>query len=200
MDHTHTSLITLARRPPLPRSLRYVLDKFSATTKRTLGVDFMHYHRSDGLVVQLWDIAGQERYGAMARVYYKDALGAVIVYDATRPKTFEDVLKWKSETDEKVKLPDGSPIPVILAGNKCDLERAEGCDAENFPGGAEAFCQEHGFIGWLMTSAKEKTNISEAIGQLCDAIMEREAIWQPAPAEEEIGHDLSAQGGGRKCC
>ena len=162
----------------------------------------MHYHRSDGLVVQLWDIAGQERYGAMARVYYKDALGAVIVYDATRPKTFEDVLKWKSETDEKVKLPDGSPIPVILAGNKCDLERAEGCDAENntFPGGAEAFCQEHGFIGWLMTSAKEKTNISEAIGQLCDAIMEREAIWQPAPEEEEIGHDLSAQGGGRRCC
>lgn len=71
--------------------------------------------------LQLWDIAGQERFGNMTRVYYKEALGAIVVYDITRPQTFEGVTKWKKDIDAKVALPDawgGGQIPVILLANK----------------------------------------------------------------------------------
>ena len=51
-------------------------------------------------------------------MYYKEAVGASIVFDVTRPNTFEGVLKWKNDIDEKVTLPDGSRIPVILLANK----------------------------------------------------------------------------------
>ena len=54
-------------------------------------------------------------------MYYKEALGALVVYDISRPPTFESVTKWKRDLDEKVALPDvlgGGPIPVILLANK----------------------------------------------------------------------------------
>lgn len=54
----------------------------------------------------------------MTRVYYKDALGAFIVFDVTRPATFDAVVKWKQDLDAKVSLEDGSPIPCVLLANK----------------------------------------------------------------------------------
>ncbi len=66
----------------------------------------------------LKDIAGNERFGKMTRVYYKDAVGCFIVFDATRRSTFEGVSIWKTDLDNKVQLPDGSPVPCVLLGNK----------------------------------------------------------------------------------
>ncbi len=52
--------------------------------------------------LQLWDIAGQERFGNMTRVYYREAVGAFVVFDVTRVATFEAVQKWKNDIDSKV--------------------------------------------------------------------------------------------------
>lgn len=54
----------------------------------------------------------------MTRVYYKEAVGAFIVFDVSRVATFDAVAKWKNDLDTKVQLPDGSPIPCILLANK----------------------------------------------------------------------------------
>src|SRR5207253_7773300 len=63
---------------------RYVYGTFSPHCKSTIGVDFalkvMKYN--DTIVrLQLWDISGQERFGNMTRVYYKEAVAALIVFD-----------------------------------------------------------------------------------------------------------------------
>lgn len=46
---------------------------------------------------------GQERYGNMTRVYYREAVGALVVFDMTRLSTFQAVLKWKGDLDSKVR-------------------------------------------------------------------------------------------------
>lgn len=57
----------------------------------------------------------------MTRVYYKDAIGAFVVYDVTRPKTLEHVVQWKRDLDAKVQVPGGYGIPAILLANKVAL-------------------------------------------------------------------------------
>ncbi|CAB1316944.1 unnamed protein product [Coregonus sp. 'balchen'] len=47
---------------------------------------------------------GQERFGNMTRVYYREAMGAFIVFDVTRPSTFEAITKWKEDLDSKLML------------------------------------------------------------------------------------------------
>jgi Ras-related protein Rab-4B len=54
---------------------------------QTIGVEFSSKLIQAGarkIKLQLWDTAGQERYRAIARTYYRGALGAIIVYDITK--------------------------------------------------------------------------------------------------------------------
>jgi GTPase SAR1 family protein len=45
---------------------------------------------------------GHERFGGMTKVYYKYAHGALIVFDLSRPETFESALSWLTDVTEKV--------------------------------------------------------------------------------------------------
>ncbi|CAO3694338.1 unnamed protein product [Rhizopus stolonifer] len=189
---------------------RYVHNIFSTNYKSTIGVDFalkVIQWESDIIVrLQLWDIAGQERFGNMTRVYYKEALGAIVVYDITRPQTFEGVTKWKKDIDAKVSLPDawgGGQIPVILLANKTDLVQ-EGHGQHANPVELDNFCKENGFIQWFETSAKDNNNIDEATRSLISAIVELQQENVNNDNQEDNGVDLDehhqqqTQNGG--CC
>jgi hypothetical protein len=60
---------------------------------------------SSELNVQLWDIAGQERFAGLSRIFYTHAVAAIIVYDVTSRETFDSVIKWKQDIDAKGQLP-----------------------------------------------------------------------------------------------
>ncbi|PKU39635.1 ras-related protein rab-38 [Limosa lapponica baueri] len=100
-------------------------------------------------------MTGQERFGNMTRVYYREAMGAFIVFDVTRPATFEAVTKWKEDLDSKLVLPNGKPVPTVLLANKCD----QGIDVLMNNGiKMDQFCKENGFVGWFETSAKKRSS------------------------------------------
>ncbi|NXX44832.1 RAB32 protein, partial [Tricholaema leucomelas] len=160
---------------------RYVHQLFSQHYRATIGVDFalkvINWDNKTLVRLQLWDIAGQERFGNMTRVYYKEAVGAFVVFDVTRGSTFEAVSKWKHDLDSKVLLPNGNPIPAVLLANKCDQKK----DSSHNPSQMDQFCREGGFVGWFETSARDNINIDEAARFLVENIL---ANYKTFPNEE----------------
>ncbi|KAG8224409.1 hypothetical protein J437_LFUL004015 [Ladona fulva] len=141
--------------------------KFSSNYKITIGADFsikqLQWDNCTKINLQLWDIAGHERFGYMTRVYYKYATAAAIVFDVSRIATFQSVHKWLKDVKEKVSQPDGSSIPVIVLANKCDIQGA------TIPTDTVSqYCKAHGIHAWFLTSAKENFNIEEAMNTLVE--------------------------------
>uniref|UniRef100_A0AAV2J712 Ras-related protein Rab n=1 Tax=Knipowitschia caucasica TaxID=637954 RepID=A0AAV2J712_KNICA len=114
----------------------------------------------------------------MTRVYYREAVGALLVFDVTRASTFEAVLKWKDDLDSKVTLNHGRPVPAVLLANKSD-------QLASYSPKLDTFCRENGFVAWFETSAKENKNIEEAVNCLVEHILNNEqnpgADREPSP-------------------
>ena len=128
---------------------------FSGTYKSTVGVDFaikmVAVDDHNDVRLQLWDVAGQERFGAMTRSYFKGAKASFIVCDVSNANALETAFMWKRDIDAKVRTPNGECIATVLLGNKCDLSRAVS-DQD-----IEQFCIDNGILAWFYTSAKENT-------------------------------------------
>jgi len=159
---------------------RYVNNFFSNAYKATVGADFalkvIDVDAKTRVHLQIWDIAGQERFGTMTKVYYRNATAAVIVYDMTEPKTFDTVDNWRKDLQEKLDDHAGERIPILLLGNKVDAVK-EGEAADNvLPNAtAEAYVEEKksgtNFIGFRTVSAKDNVNVQEAMAVLVGQIL-----------------------------
>ena len=101
------------------------------------------------------------------KTYYQGTAGALLIFDLTRPTTFDDLKsKWYHEL-----VQFGNPdVPFILIGNKSDLVPHIGTAVESEK--AEAFAKEKGSI-YIETSAKSGENIEQAFQQLTDLVVEK---------------------------
>ncbi|XP_042265709.1 ras-related protein Rab-7L1-like isoform X2 [Thunnus maccoyii] len=157
---------------------RYVNGQFNNTYKMTVGVDFsvkvLHWSDKEKVRLQLWDIAGQERFISMTRIYYKGALGCVVMFDVTNSSSFLRCRHWKQDLDSKAMLPNGGSIPCILLANKCDLsQRVVSADS------IDKFSKANGFVTWMETSVKENKNIGEAMRRLVQEILSVQSGLDP---------------------
>ena len=74
--------------------------------------------------LSIWDTAGQERYRSLGPIYYRDADGAILVYDVTDASTFGRVQSWVTELRRMVG--DENRICLNVVGNKVDLLGVDG--------------------------------------------------------------------------
>eukprot|EP00954_Amorphochlora_amoebiformis_P020579 1340440-Amorphochlora_amoeboformis.AAC.1 len=151
---------------------RYANDEFNEDQKTTIGVEFAFkmYELEDRSVnIQLWDIAGQDRFIGLLRTFYRGASAAVVVFDISSSKTLENAGKWKADIDRKVLLPNGKPVPCILVGNKADLRDTKQLPNLITPEEAKEFSTNYGFLGYIETSAKTNQNVARA----CEGLIKR---------------------------
>jgi hypothetical protein len=94
--------------------------------------------------------AGQESFRSITRSYYRDAAGALLVYDITRRESFNHLSRWLEEARQ-----NGNPnMTIMLIGNKSDLEHRRAVSTKE----GEMFAQENGLV-FLETSAKSAANV-----------------------------------------
>jgi len=102
--------------------------------------------------LQIWDLAGQQRFFEVMVDYYKGAKGGAVVFDITRVDSFESVDDWV----ETVRKHSGD-IPLILVGNKIDLEDLRSVEYEEAVKKAVSL----NLIGYIETSAKLNKNVED---------------------------------------
>ena len=101
---------------------KFTTNQFKTEYLPTIGANFMtETVKIDNkeIRMQIWDIAGQEEFTRLESSYFSGASGIIIIYDVTRRRTFKNVINWYGKC-----LENGiAHLPMILVGNKIDLER-----------------------------------------------------------------------------
>ena len=194
---------------------RYTTQTFDKEYKTTIGADFV---RKDvyvqdpdedvrdkspvGVRMQLWDIAGQDRFQKLTRAYFQRAKAVVIVCDVSRGNTVEAVAGWKREIDNWAANSGNPNMPVVLFANKSDL-LADATSAFKTGATMERMCRDLNFLGWWITSAKTGESLDEGFYSLLQAVLrtDREAAERKDRGEDfatshnrRLGRDGSVGG------
>lgn len=132
----------------------------------TVGVDFhakMIRVNGHPIKMQLWDTAGQDRFRAIVKAYYRNAVGGLLVFDITNRDSFRSLEEWY---DEVMKIADPHKPVFVLVGNKTDQDKQRQVTREE----GEWFARNHG-MDYTETSAKSGKNVEEAFHTLAENIL-----------------------------
>ncbi len=146
---------------------RYVYGSFNEFSNPTVGLDFALKNTivaGQNISCQIWDTAGQEKMKSIASAYYKNANGAVLVFDISNKSSFNRLSYWLSEIRDNL---NDQEVNIVLLGNKCDLIDKREVALEE----AKAFAEQNGFY-YLEVSAKSNDNecVNLAFDQLLGEI------------------------------
>ncbi|XWS40412.1 hypothetical protein CRYUN_Cryun18bG0138900 [Craigia yunnanensis] len=162
---------------------RFTRNEFCLESKSTIGVEFAtRTLQVEGRTVkaQIWDTAGQERYRAITSAYYRGALGALLVYDVTKPTTFENVSRWLKELRDHA----DSNIVIMSIGNKTDLKHLRAVATED----GQSYAEKEG-LSFIETSALEATNVEKAFETILSEIyriISKKSLSSDEPASASI--------------
>jgi len=147
--------------------LQFVDRRFSSVHDLTIGVDFgsrIVDINNEKIKLQIWDTAGQESFRSIARSYYRDAAGCLLVFDVTRKESFNHLEKWLQETRQFA----NPNIAITIVGNKADLSAKRAVRYEE----AKNFATEMG-LTYVEASAKSADGVDEAFRITATAILEK---------------------------
>jgi Ras-related protein Rap-1A len=105
------------------------------------------------VMLEILDTAGTEQFTAMRDLYMKNGQGFVLVYSICSQSTFNDLLELR---DQIVRVKDTLDVPMVLVGNKCDLEDERVISKDRGLQLASQFS-----CSFKETSARTKINVNE---------------------------------------
>jgi small GTP-binding protein len=150
---------------------KFTKGSFEKDYVKTIGAQFSKYDKKidrDEIRLIFWDIAGQDDFLFLRPSFYKESGGAIIVYSLEEnelgKRSFEHILNWY----ENIKKFCGD-IPIIIFANKVDLVEEDNLDES----GIQDLVEEHGFLGYYITSAKTGKGVHDAFNTLIDKLYQK---------------------------
>merc|ERR1712013_919919 len=131
-------------------------------------------------MLEILDTAGTEQFTAMRDLYMKNGQGFVLVYSITAQSTFNDLQDLREQI---LRVKDAEDIPMVLVGNKCDLEdeRVVGKDQ------GMSMARQFGSCTFMETSAKVKIGVSDVFYDLVRQINKTAPSRRTKSKEESEG-------------
>jgi len=127
----------------------------------TIGLDFRtkKININNKIIrLEIWDAAGQERFRALTKLYYRNCCGVLLVFDITDEKSFINIKNWINEFNKHCEIPN---VSKILIGNKCDLISEKKVSYEEI----DKLCLIYN-LNYIETSAKENINVELTFNEL----------------------------------
>ena len=129
------------------KSLQVEIEVFENNTKVNKNVE-----------ISLVDTAGQERFRAITKSYFKESDGILLLYDITNKDSFKNVETWINSINESLGNHQNSKYIIILIGNKIDLIGVEGKEREVTEEEGENTCKEKDLVWGGECSVKNIDN------------------------------------------
>jgi len=147
---------------------QFINGEYNDSTTPTISFQFcqktFEFPGNKSIALDIWDTAGQEKYRSLNGMFYKNVKAAVLVYDITDKKSFEDIKNfWYDQIKQNC---DNDKLILAIAGNKCDLyeqRQVEYSEGEKYAKIIGAFFTE--------TSAKNADGISNLFENLANKLL-----------------------------
>ncbi|XP_029374193.1 ras-related protein Rap-2a-like isoform X2 [Echeneis naucrates] len=113
-----------------------------------------------------------EQFASMRDLYIRNGQGFILVYSLVNQQSFQDI---KPMRDQIIRVKRYQQVPVVLVGNKVDLEE----EREVSPSEGQALAEDWG-CPFMETSAKSKTMVDELFAEIV-----RQMDFCPLPDRRE---------------
>ena len=178
-------------------SLALTKNKFDDSLLTTVGKESYMYQTNlhgHNVKMKIWDTAGQERFKSMSIGVIKTVDGLILVYSITSQESFRNLESWMKSLKD---IADLSSKPIIIVGNKCDLDESRQVTYEE----GQQYAKKLGYH-FYETSAKTGENLKEAFDDIFEQLynLNKADIEGDTDVEKKYSLSLGKKGNKRGCC
>ena len=144
--------------------------------------------------IKIWDTAGQERFKSMSVSVIKNVEGLILTYSIINRESFNNLEAWLKQLNDATDL---SKIPIVIVGNKIDLEAERQVSYEE----GKNYAANKGYQ-FFETSAKTNKNVTEAFDDIFEKLYKKleDEITGKKAYKVEQKLNGKKKGEKKKCC
>ncbi|KAL6115121.1 ras-related protein O-RAL-like [Pungitius pungitius] len=170
-------------------TLQFMYDEFVEDYEPTKADSYRKKVVLDGEDVQIdiLDTAGQEDYAAIRDNYFRSGEGFLLLFSITERESFTAISEFREQI---LRVKEEEAIPLLLVGNKSDLEERRQVTAEE--GVAKA--ADWGGVQYVETSAKTRANVDKVFFDLMREVRKKKMV------ESKDKNGPSGKKKKKRCC